>query len=51
VCGRRVYADGTVDAVLFVHKLKSDAEFATKMKGSDSAKRLFNMIDVLESGM
>lgn len=51
VCGRRVYADGTVDAVVFLHRLKRDAEFAIKMRGNDSAKRLYNMIDVLESGM
>jgi 4-hydroxy-tetrahydrodipicolinate reductase len=40
VCGRRVYAEGTADAVAFIHK----------MKASGSAKRLYNMIDVLESG-
>lgn len=40
VCGRRVYAEGTADAVAFIHK----------MKKSGSSKRLYNMIDVLESG-
>lgn len=51
VCGRRVYADGTVDAVSFVHKLKNDAAFAAVVINLDTGKRLFNMIDVLESGM
>jgi 4-hydroxy-tetrahydrodipicolinate reductase len=40
VCGRRVYAEGTCDAVEFLHRAK-------KQGGS---KRLFNMIDVLEAG-
>ena len=43
VCGRRVYAEGTADAVAFIHKMKSQSA------GSQS-KRLYNMIDVLESG-
>ena len=45
VCGRRVYADGTVEGVIFVHRLRHDAAFAKNY----SQKRLFNMIDVLES--
>ena len=40
VCGRRVYAEGTVDAILFLAQVK-----AHKAK-----KRLYSMIDVLESG-
>ncbi|GLJ25623.1 hypothetical protein SUGI_0490860 [Cryptomeria japonica] len=40
VCGRSIYAQGTVDAVLFLaKKVKSNAE-----------KRLYNMIDVLREG-
>ncbi|KAL4351537.1 hypothetical protein GQ457_06G010820 [Hibiscus cannabinus] len=40
VCGRSIYAEGTVDAVLFLaKKLKSKAE-----------KRIYNMIDVLRDG-
>ncbi|XP_073145424.1 4-hydroxy-tetrahydrodipicolinate reductase 2, chloroplastic-like [Henckelia pumila] len=37
VCGRSIYAEGTVDAILFLAK---------KVK-SNSEKRIFNMIDVL----
>lgn len=40
VCGRRVYAEGTADAV----------EFLLKARRNPSGKRQFNMIDVLESG-
>lgn len=40
VCGRRVYAEGTVDAIIFLAQIK-----AQKAK-----KRLYSMIDVLESG-
>jgi 4-hydroxy-tetrahydrodipicolinate reductase len=40
VCGRAVYAAGTVDAVRFVD--------ARRQEGSD--KRVFNMIDILRSG-
>jgi len=40
VCGRRIYAEGTVDAVMFLDDLRP-------VKPS---KRLYNMIDVLESG-
>lgn len=40
VCGRSIYAEGTVDAVLFLaKKVQSRAE-----------KRLYNMIDVLREG-
>lgn len=40
VCGRSIYAEGTVDAVLFLaKKVKSKAE-----------KRIYNMIDVLREG-
>jgi len=43
VCGRRVYAEGTADAVAFVDQ--------TRRRGVAAAgKRLFNMIDVLEAG-
>lgn len=38
VCGRRVYAEGTVDGVEFLHKIR----------GGKPKKRLYNMIDVLE---
>lgn len=40
VCGRRVYAEGTADAV----------EFLCKIRQNNPSKRLYNMIDVLESG-
>jgi 4-hydroxy-tetrahydrodipicolinate reductase len=40
VCGRRVYAEGTVDAVLYLADLQKHRP----------QKRLYNMIDVLESG-
>lgn len=42
VRGRRTYAEGTVDAVLFVHNTRAK---------KTSGKNIFNMIDVLESGM
>lgn len=41
VCGRSIYAQGTVDAVLFI------AERARER----SPKKLFNMVDVLSAGM
>lgn len=42
VNGRRVYADGTADAVIFLaNQIKS---------GSADNKRIYNMIDVLKSG-
>ncbi|XP_047176284.1 4-hydroxy-tetrahydrodipicolinate reductase 2, chloroplastic-like [Vigna umbellata] len=40
VCGRSIYAEGTVDAVLFLAK---------KIEAKDE-KRLYNMIDVLREG-
>ncbi|KMQ49599.1 4-hydroxy-tetrahydrodipicolinate reductase [Chitinispirillum alkaliphilum] len=40
VCGRAVYGEGTVDAV----------EFLDKMITGKSEKKLFSMIDALESG-
>lgn len=40
VCGRTIYAEGTVDAVLFL-----DAQIR-----SGSSKKLFNMVDVLKAG-
>ena len=40
VCGRRVYAEGTIDAV----------EFIDNIRGKKATKRLYNMIDVLEQG-
>ena len=39
VCGRRVYAEGTVDAVEFIAKLQKEG----------TSKRVLNMIDILES--
>ena len=40
VCGREVYAEGTVDAAIFLDKqIKAGAE-----------KKLYNMIDVLSAG-
>lgn len=41
VCGRNVYADGTVDAVLFL-----DAQ----RRAGNSERRVFSMIDILRSG-
>jgi 4-hydroxy-tetrahydrodipicolinate reductase len=41
VCGRRIYAEGTADAVSFLADVAAE-------KGKE--KRLYNMIDVLESG-
>ena len=49
VCGRRVYADGTVDALKFVHRLRSDPAFAAKVTANRAGQRLFNMIDVIEN--
>jgi len=40
VCGRRVYAEGTADAV----------EFVSKVREQKQSKKLYNMIDVLEAG-
>jgi len=47
VCGRRTYAEGTVDAVEFLwNKMnKKDQE-----QGENDEIRIFNMIDVLKSG-
>jgi hypothetical protein len=45
VCGRRIYAEGTADAVRYLASLKSLR--STKVAAD---KRLFNMIDVLEAG-
>ena len=40
VCGRQIYAEGTVDAALFLSRqIKSQTE-----------QRIFNMIDVLKAG-
>ena len=40
VCGRTIYADGTVDAALFLHdKIQADGE-----------PTVFNMVDVLRAG-
>ncbi len=49
VCGRRVYADGTVDAIRFLRRLRSDPAFAKWVVRDRPNQRLFNMIDVLES--
>lgn len=40
VCGREVYAEGTVDAAIFLSKMIAE--------GAD--QRLYNMIDVLSAG-
>ena len=40
VCGRRVYAEGTIDAVLFLDRMRKRKE----------GKRVFNMLDVLKGG-
>lgn len=40
VCGRRTYAEGVVDAV----------QFLAARRAEKSSKRLFNMIDILETG-
>ncbi|XP_042501952.1 4-hydroxy-tetrahydrodipicolinate reductase 2, chloroplastic-like isoform X2 [Macadamia integrifolia] len=40
VCGRSIYAEGTVDAAIFL----------AKKVGSKSDKRIYNMIDVLREG-
>ena len=40
VCGRGIYAEGTVDAIEFLQQIRSEKP----------SKRLYNMIDVLESG-
>jgi 4-hydroxy-tetrahydrodipicolinate reductase len=40
VCGRTIYAEGTVDAALFLAGKVSE----------NSAKKVYNMIDVLEAG-
>ena len=42
VCGRRVYAEGTADAVKFLRKMVVD-------KGNEGA-RVYNMVDVLQAG-
>mmetsp|Transcript_4258 Transcript_4258/g.10944 ORF Transcript_4258/g.10944 Transcript_4258/m.10944 type:complete len:320 (-) Transcript_4258:187-1146(-) len=40
VCGRRFYAEGSVDAALFLHKQMADK----------SQRKLFDMVDVLNAG-
>lgn len=40
VCGRQIYAEGTVDAALFLAARVAE----------QSSKRIFNMIDVLKAG-
>ncbi|KAK9809179.1 hypothetical protein WJX72_010905 [[Myrmecia] bisecta] len=40
VCGRRIYAEGTVDAALFLARQIQD----------DNPKKVFNMVDVLRAG-
>lgn len=40
VCGRQIYAEGTVDAAIFLSK---------QVKGQ-TEQRIFNMIDVLKAG-
>eukprot|EP00884_Botryococcus_braunii_P011017 jgi/Botrbrau1/19917/Bobra.0059s0034.1 len=40
VCGRQIYAEGTVDAALFLHKKVTEK----------SSQKIFNMVDVLRAG-
>lgn len=40
VCGRQIYAEGTVDAALFLHKKVCEK----------SSQKIFNMVDVLRAG-
>lgn len=40
VCGRQIYAEGTVDAVLFL----------ARQIAAGAPKKLYNMIDVLQAG-
>ncbi len=42
VCGREIYAEGSVDAVLFLHR--------QIQQQSQSEQRLFSMVDVLRAG-
>ena len=44
VCGRRTYAEGTVDAIFFLFTQLMDE------KKNSNSKKIFNMIDVLKSG-
>ena len=53
VCGRRVYAEGTTDAVLFIAAKQKEASDQASAAGGGSGapgKTMFNMIDVLEAG-
>ena len=47
VNGRRVYAEGTADAVLFLARRLQEKKQSTN---DNPTKRIFNMIDVLKSG-
>lgn len=47
VCGRRTYAEGTVDAVGFLYLKMMESE---GKKEEVEGKKIFNMIDVLKSG-
>lgn len=48
VCGRTIYAEGTVDAALFLaSRVKSGKE---KVGEDGKSSRVFNMIDVLREG-
>ncbi len=49
VCGRRVYAEGTADAVQFLANMRRSGAISPGYPAV-GVKRLFNMIDVLESG-
>lgn len=40
VCGRKVYAEGTVDAAIFLHKQIQ----------SGASQKIYSMIDVLKAG-
>jgi len=49
VNGRRVYAEGTADAVLFLAR-RLDDQTTTNAAENPRTQRIFNMIDVLKSG-
>ena len=51
VCGRRTYAEGTVDAVGFLYLKMMESEGKNSGKKEEvEGKKIFNMIDVLKSG-
>lgn len=50
VDGRRTYAEGTADAVMFLARRCAAAAASPECRDDPARKRLFNMIDVLEAG-